>query len=78
MNRFFVLLAIAFIIALYSVKASAGTQLIVSIPDQTIVLVQGGTLIARYRVSTSKFGNGDSAGGYPAEVRPGLAIGPKA
>ena len=64
MNRFLVLLAMAFIIALYPVNASAGTELIVSIPDQTVVLVDGGNLIARYRVSTSKFGNGDSSGSY--------------
>jgi lipoprotein-anchoring transpeptidase ErfK/SrfK len=64
MNRFLVLLAMAFIIALHSVNASTGTELIVSIPDQTVVLVDGGKLIARYRVSTSKFGNGDSAGSY--------------
>ena len=64
MNRFSILLAKAFIIALYPVNASAGTELIVSIPDQTVVLVDGGNLIARYRVSTSKFGNGDSSGSY--------------
>ena len=64
MNRFFVVLAMAFIIALYPVNGSTETELIVSIPDQTVVLVDGGNLIARYRVSTSKFGNGDSAGSY--------------
>ena len=64
MNRFLVLLAMAFIIALHPVNASAGTEIIVSIPDQTVVLVDGGNLIARYRVSTSKFGNGDSSGSY--------------
>jgi len=64
MNRFLVLPAMAFIIALHSVNASTGTEVIVSIPDQTVVLVDGGKLIARYRVSTSKFGNGDSAGSY--------------
>jgi len=64
MNRFLVPLAMAFIIAVHPVNASAGTELIVSIPDQTVVLVDGGNLIARYRVSTSKFGNGDSSGTY--------------
>ena len=64
MNRFSVLLAIAFIVALHLVNASTGTELIVSIPDQTVVLVDGEKLIARYRVSTSKFGSGDSAGSY--------------
>jgi lipoprotein-anchoring transpeptidase ErfK/SrfK len=64
MNRFLVLQAMAFIIALHPVSASTGTELIVSIPDQTVVLVDGGKMVARYRVSTSKFGNGDSAGSY--------------
>jgi len=64
MNRLLVPLAMAFIIALHPVNASIGTELIVSIPDQTVVLVDGGQLIARYRISTSKFGNGDSAGSY--------------
>ena len=64
MNRFLVLLAMAFIIALHPVNAFIGTELIVSIPDQTVVLVDGEKLIARYRVSTSKFGSGDSAGSY--------------
>jgi lipoprotein-anchoring transpeptidase ErfK/SrfK len=64
MNRFLVLQAMAFIIALHPVSASTGTELIVSIPDQTVVLVDGGKMVARYRVSTSKFGNGDLAGSY--------------
>jgi lipoprotein-anchoring transpeptidase ErfK/SrfK len=63
MNRYFVLLAIVFS-TLPPLNASTGTELIVSIPDQTLALVDGGKLIARYRVSTSKFGNGDSAGSY--------------
>jgi len=54
----------AFIIALHPVNAFIGTELIVSIPDQALVLVDGEKLIARYRVSTSKFGKGDSAGSY--------------
>ena len=53
-----------FVVLVYPVNGSIGTELIVSIPDQTVVLVDGGNLIARYRVSTSKFGNGDSAGSY--------------
>src|SRR5205085_5884295 len=64
MNRFFVLLTTAFIIALYPATASTETEVIVSTPDQTVVLVNGGNLIACYRVSTSKFDNGDSAGSY--------------
>jgi len=64
MNRFVVLLATVFIVALYKVNASIGTELIISIPDQTVILVDEGKLTAHYRVSTSKFGNGDSAGSY--------------
>jgi lipoprotein-anchoring transpeptidase ErfK/SrfK len=52
------------IIAVCPLGASTGTELIVSIPDQTLALVDGGKLIGRYRVSISKFGNGDSAGSY--------------
>jgi hypothetical protein len=63
MNKFRFLLAIV-LIALHPISASTGAELIVSIPDQTVVLVEGGKLIARYRVSTSKFGNGDSSGSY--------------
>src|SRR5215813_14958693 len=67
MNRFLSLLAMTFI-ALHPVSASTGTELVVSIPDQTVALIEGGKLIARYRVSTSKFGNGDSAGSYRTPV----------
>ena len=40
------------------------TEVIVSVPDQVLALVDRGRLIARYPVSTSKFGIGDSAGSY--------------
>ena len=39
-------------------------DMIVSVPDQVLALVDRGRLIARYPVSTSKFGIGDSAGSY--------------
>jgi hypothetical protein len=48
MNRFLVLLAMVFISALCPVDASTGTELIISIPNQTVVLVDGGNLIALY------------------------------
>jgi hypothetical protein len=69
MNRFLVLITMTLNIALYLVSSSTETELIVSSPDQTVVLVGGGTLIAGW-VSTSKLGNGDSAGSYAADVRP--------
>jgi lipoprotein-anchoring transpeptidase ErfK/SrfK len=44
--------------------SSLSTEVIVSVPDQVLALVDRGRLIARYPVSTSKFGIGDSAGSY--------------
>jgi hypothetical protein len=38
--------------------------MIVSVPDQELALVDRGKLIARYSVSTSKFGTGDSNASY--------------
>jgi lipoprotein-anchoring transpeptidase ErfK/SrfK len=44
--------------------SDAGPELIVSVADQELALVQHGNAVARYPVSTSKFGLGDSAGSY--------------
>jgi len=38
--------------------------LIVSVPDQKLVIVHDGALLAEYPVSTSRFGIGDSIGSY--------------
>jgi len=38
--------------------------MIVSVPDQMLALVDRGKLIARYSISTSKFGTGDSAASF--------------
>jgi lipoprotein-anchoring transpeptidase ErfK/SrfK len=58
----------AFLFALFgafpSVASTLNTEVIVSVPDQVLALVDRGRLIARYPVSTSKFGIGDSAGSY--------------
>src|SRR5580765_2955378 len=35
-------------------------DMVVSVPDQVLALVDRGKLIARYSISTSKFGTGDS------------------
>jgi lipoprotein-anchoring transpeptidase ErfK/SrfK len=40
------------------------TEVVVSVPDQELALVNRGRLIARYPVSTSKFGIGDFASSY--------------
>jgi hypothetical protein len=65
MNRVPVSFLIA--LALVSVRqltASTAAEIVVSIPDQTMALLDGEKVLARFRVSTSKFGNGDNVGSY--------------
>jgi lipoprotein-anchoring transpeptidase ErfK/SrfK len=45
-------------------SATAAPSLVVSVPDQTLALVDGGRVLERYPVSTSKFGLGDRSGSY--------------
>jgi lipoprotein-anchoring transpeptidase ErfK/SrfK len=42
----------------------ATPSIVVSVPDQTLAVINDGVVIARYPVSTSKFGLGDRAGTY--------------
>jgi len=44
--------------------AMATPSLVVSVPDQTLALINDGVVVARYPVSTSKFGLGDRSGTY--------------
>jgi lipoprotein-anchoring transpeptidase ErfK/SrfK len=44
--------------------APLSADMIVSVPDQELALVDRGKLIARYSISTSKFGTGDSAASF--------------
>jgi len=44
--------------------STLSSEVIVSVPDQVIAIVDHGHLIARYPISTSKFGIGDSVGSY--------------
>jgi lipoprotein-anchoring transpeptidase ErfK/SrfK len=44
--------------------AMATPSIVVSVPDQTLALINDGVVVARYRVSTSKFGLGDRSGTY--------------
>jgi lipoprotein-anchoring transpeptidase ErfK/SrfK len=44
--------------------STLSTEVIISVPDQVLALIDRGRLIARYPVSTSKFGIGDSASSY--------------
>ena len=45
-------------------RATAAPSIVVSVPDQTLALVDNGVVTARFPVSTSKFGLGDSPNSY--------------
>src|SRR5882724_3991065 len=47
-----------------ALAAPLSADMIVSVSDQTLALVDRGKLIARYSISTSKFGTGDSAASF--------------
>ena len=49
---------------LSSTQAMAAPSIVVSVPDQTLALIDGGVVTARFPVSTSKFGVGDNPGSY--------------
>ena len=58
---------VAILVSLGGITALAApltADMIVSVPDQMLALVDRGKLIARYSISTSKFGTGDSAASY--------------
>jgi hypothetical protein len=44
--------------------SSAGREIVVSVPDQELAVLDRGKLVARYPISTSKFGIGDWSGSY--------------
>ena len=44
--------------------ALATPSIVVSVPDQTLALINDGVVVARYPISTSKFGLGDGSGTY--------------
>jgi lipoprotein-anchoring transpeptidase ErfK/SrfK len=46
------------------VPAMATPSIVVSVPDQTLALIDDGVVVARFPVSTSKFGVGDGSGSY--------------
>ena len=60
-----VLMVVAALSGARSVSAlSPAGEIIASIPDQQLAVVDRGKLIARYPISTSKFGIGDETGSY--------------
>lgn len=44
--------------------ALAAPSIVVSVPDQTLALINDGVVVSRYPISTSKFGLGDGSGTY--------------
>ena len=61
------LLGFAVFVAFTIAKSSAadiGTEVVVSVPDQRLAVVERGRIVASYSISTSKFGVGDAAGSY--------------
>ena len=63
----FVLLLVVVLVSLRGSRADAtplSADMIVSVPDQVLALVDRGKVIARYSISTSKFGTGDSNASY--------------
>lgn len=49
---------------LHAQALSLAAEMIISVPDQQLAVIERGKLIARYPISTSKFGVGDAPGSY--------------
>ena len=64
MKRFLLSLSILLAIAKIAGALSVATEMIVSVPDQQLALIDHGKLISKYPISTSKFGLGDGNGTY--------------
>jgi len=50
--------------AQFSFAQSVATEIVVSVPDQQLAVIDRGKLISKYPISTSKFGLGDGGGSY--------------
>jgi len=51
-----------------SVSGNAKTQLVVSVAEQRLALMQDGVVLKKYPISTSRFGVGDGYGSYKTPV----------
>jgi hypothetical protein len=63
-HRCLTLLATLGVLCLSRLAASAMPEIIISVPDQRLVLIENGVLVGHYPVSTSKFGLGDQPSSY--------------
>jgi len=50
--------------AVLPTRATAQPSIVVSVPEQTLAVVDGGRVRERYKISTSKFGLGDNPNSY--------------
>jgi lipoprotein-anchoring transpeptidase ErfK/SrfK len=62
--RSLVALSILFATTQLSSALSVATEMIVSVPDQQLAVIDRGKLISKYPISTSRFGVGDGNGSY--------------
>lgn len=65
------LLALASAMRIASARAQdgqTGTEVVISVAEQRMAVLRDGMLVSKYRVSTSKFGLGDSFGSYKTPV----------
>ena len=63
-HRCFHLLAALAVLCLSRLAAVAAPQVIISVPDQRLVIMENGVLAGHFPVSTSKFGLGDQPSSY--------------
>lgn len=63
-HRCFRLLATLAVLGLSRLAAWAAPEIIISVPDQRLVLMENGVLVGHYPISTSKFGLGDQPNSY--------------
>ncbi len=64
MKRLLLSLSILLAITRMAGALSPATEMIISVPDQQLALIDRGKLISKYPISTSKFGLGDGNGTY--------------
>jgi lipoprotein-anchoring transpeptidase ErfK/SrfK len=64
MKRALLSLSILFAVMRIAGALSPATEIIISVPDQQLAVIDRGKLISKYPISTSKFGLGDGNGTY--------------
>ena len=62
--RRFIALSILLATTQLSWGLSVATEIVVSVPDQQLAVIDRGKVISKYPISTSKFGLGDGSGSY--------------